>query len=122
MKEVRNDLNILKAQCGARVKDHILERIRRISVEANVSEIQQNDLLPLSHITLFLKKHIPKTYDEVLVAFRLSVDPQTLHADPEGGDDGPNPAVPRAVRSVVLFYLAFSPMRRRSGTPKTRLW
>lgn len=75
MKEVKGDLAILKSQSGARVKEFITEKLRLITPEANLDvsftppphfqEVQKSELIPLAPIMLFLKKHIPKTYEEV---------------------------------------------------------
>ena len=75
MKEVKGDLAILKSQSGARVKEFITEKLRLITPEANLDvsftppphfqEVQKSELMPLAPIMLFLKKHIPKTYEEV---------------------------------------------------------
>ena len=75
MKEVKSDLSILKSQSGARVKEFIAEKLRLITPEANLEvpfappphlqEVQKSELIPLAPIMLFLKKHIPKTYEEV---------------------------------------------------------
>ena len=36
IKEVRSDLNILKQQCGSKVKEYALERVRKITPEADL--------------------------------------------------------------------------------------
>lgn len=37
IKEVRNDLNILKSQCGSKVKEYALERVRMITPETDLA-------------------------------------------------------------------------------------
>ena len=75
MNEVKADLAILKSQSGSRVRDFLLEKLRLITPEANLEvplprfshsqEIQKSELLPQAPTMLFLKKHIPKTFEEV---------------------------------------------------------
>lgn len=75
MNEVKADLAILKSQSGTRVRDFLLEKLHKITPEANLAvtfppfshpqEIQQSELLPQAPMMLFLKKHIPKTFEEV---------------------------------------------------------
>lgn len=75
MNEVKADLAILKSQSGSRVRDFLLEKLRLITPEANLEvplprfshsqEIQKSELLPQAPMMLFLKKHIPKTFEEV---------------------------------------------------------
>ncbi|CBK19664.2 uncharacterized protein [Blastocystis hominis] len=65
VKEVRSDLNILKSQCGARVRDYLLGIVHKITAESNLEELQNSELLGTAEITLFLKKHIPKTFEEI---------------------------------------------------------
>ena len=36
IKEVRSDLNILKSQCGSKVKEYALERVRMITPESDL--------------------------------------------------------------------------------------
>ena len=36
IKEVRNDLNILKSQCGSKVKEYALERVHKITPDADL--------------------------------------------------------------------------------------
>ena len=39
IKEVRSDLNILKQQCGSKVKEYALERVRKITPEADLEVV-----------------------------------------------------------------------------------
>ena len=39
IKEVRSDLNILKQQCGLKVKEYALERVRKITPEADLEVV-----------------------------------------------------------------------------------
>ena len=81
IKEVRSDLNILKSQCGSKVKEYALERVHKITPETdlevgvcdwiNGKSIQKNDLIGLSEIMKFLKKHINKTYEDVLTHWHI---------------------------------------------------
>ena len=36
IKEVKSDLNILKSQCGSKVKEYALERVRMITPESDL--------------------------------------------------------------------------------------
>ena len=75
MNEVKADLAILKSQSGSRGRDFLLEKLRLITPEANLEvslprfshfqEIQKSELLPQAPMMLFLKKHIPTTFEEV---------------------------------------------------------
>ena len=98
VKEVRNDLNVLKAQCGSRVRDHIMEGVRKITPECNLEEIQKTDLLGNAEIMLFLKKHIPKTFEEVVLLCRFSVDQEAVRRACKRHHDEPHQVVSREVR------------------------
>ena len=74
VKEVKNDLNILKTQCGTRVRDYLFGIIRKITPDCNLEAIQKSELLGNAEIMLFLKKHIPKTFEEVRFGGEWDVD------------------------------------------------
>ena len=65
IKEVKSDLNILKAQCSSRLKDHIYSKIRLITPDCDLETIQKQELIEMAGIMAFLKKHIPKTFEDV---------------------------------------------------------
>lgn len=65
IKEVKSDLNILKSQCSSRVKEHIYTKIRLITPDCDLSAIQESELVGMAGIMAFLKKHIPKTFEDV---------------------------------------------------------
>ena len=98
VKEVRNDLNILKSQCGARVRDYLLETIRKITPESNLEELQKSELLGTAEIMLFLKKHIPKTFEEVGKRGNWDVDQAAVRGFGEGNHDESRQILPRNVR------------------------
>lgn len=98
VKEVRNDLNILKSQCGARVRDYLLEIIRKITPESNLEELQKSELLGTAEIMLFLKKHIPKTFEEVGKRGNWDVDQAAVRGFGEGNHDESRQILPRNVR------------------------
>lgn len=98
VKEVRNDLNILKSQCGARVRDYLLEIIRKITPESNLEELQKSELLGTAEIMLFLKKHIPKTFEEVGKRGNCDVDQAAVRGFGEGNHDESRQILPRNVR------------------------
>ena len=98
VKEVRNDLNILKSQCGARVRDYLLEIIRKITPESNLEELQKSELLGTAEIMLFLKKHIPKTFEEVGKRGNWDVDQAAVCGFGEGNHDESRQILPRNVR------------------------
>ena len=41
LKEVRSDLNILKSQCGSKVKEYALERVRMITPESDLEVLSK---------------------------------------------------------------------------------
>ena len=41
IKEVRSDLNILKSQCGSKVKEYALERVRMITPESDLEVLSK---------------------------------------------------------------------------------
>ena len=98
VKEVRNDLNILKSQCGARVRDYLLEIIHKITPESNLEELQKSELLGTAEIMLFLKKHIPKTFEEVGKRGNWDVDQAAVRGFGEGNHDESRQILPRNVR------------------------
>lgn len=65
IKEVKSDLNILKSQCSSRLKEHIYTKIRLITPECDLSAVQESELVGMAGIMAFLKKHIPKTFEDV---------------------------------------------------------
>ncbi|OAO15946.1 vacuolar protein sorting-associated protein [Blastocystis sp. ATCC 50177/Nand II] len=77
--EVKADLAILKSQSGSRVRDFLLEKLRLITPEANLEEIQKSELLPQAPMMLFLKKHIPKTFEELKRQYMGSVKEMLLN-------------------------------------------
>ena len=84
IKEVRSDLNILKSQCGSKVKEYALERVRMITPESDLEvdlrkvfylqSIQKNEFSNLFEIMKFLKKHITKTYDDVRERMKMLIN------------------------------------------------
>ena len=98
VKEVRNDLNILKSQCGARVRDYLLGIVHKITPESNLEELQKSELLGTAEITLFLKKHIPKTFEEVGKRGNWDVDQAAVRGIGEGNHDESRQILPRNVR------------------------
>lgn len=73
IKEVKSDLNILKAQCSSRLKDHIYSKIRLITPDCNLDAIQKEELIEMAGIMAFLKKHIPKTFEDVKKQYMTAV-------------------------------------------------
>ncbi|KAK8826557.1 hypothetical protein WA538_006018 [Blastocystis sp. DL] len=65
IKEVKSDLNILKSQCSSRLKEHIYTKIRLITPECDLAAVQESELVGMAGIMAFLKKHIPKTFEDV---------------------------------------------------------
>lgn len=98
VKEVRNDLNILKSQCGARVRDYLLGIVHKITPESNLEELQKSELLGTAEIMLFLKKHIPKTFEEVGKRGNWDVDQAAVRGIGEGNHDESRQILPRNVR------------------------
>ena len=47
IKEVKSDLNILKAQCSSRLKDHIYSKIRLITPDCDLETIQKQELIEM---------------------------------------------------------------------------
>ena len=45
IKEVRSDLNILKSQCGSKVKEYALERVRMITPESDLEVKSKESVL-----------------------------------------------------------------------------
>ncbi|KAK8797951.1 vacuolar protein sorting-associated protein [Blastocystis sp. subtype 4] len=73
IKEVKSDLNILKAQCSSRLKDHIYSKIRLITPDCDLETIQKQELIEMAGIMAFLKKHIPKTFEDVKKQYLVAV-------------------------------------------------
>ena len=59
---MKSDLNILKSQCSSRLKEHIYTKIRLITPECDLAAVQESELVG---IMAFLKKHIPKTFEDI---------------------------------------------------------
>lgn len=123
VKEVRNDLNILKSQCGNRVREHLLAILRKITPESNLEEIQKSELLPNSEIMLFLKKHIPKTFEEVAMPCVWDVDQAAVRGTGQGHHDESHQVLSRDVLSRRrASRVGCSRTRKPWGAPKTRWW
>ena len=73
IKEVKSDLNILRSQCSSRLKEYIYTRMRLITPECNLDEVQTQELVGMAGIMAFLKKHIPKTFDDVKKQYMMAV-------------------------------------------------
>lgn len=49
IKEVRSDLNILKSQCGSKVKEYALERVRMITPESDLEVKSKESVLLIEY-------------------------------------------------------------------------
>lgn len=49
IKEVRSDLNILKSQCGSKVKEYALERVRMITPESDLEVDSKESVLLIEY-------------------------------------------------------------------------
>lgn len=49
IKEVRSDLNILKSQCGSKVKEYALERVRMITPESDLEVESKESVLLIEY-------------------------------------------------------------------------
>lgn len=49
IKEVRSDLNILKSQCGSKVKEYALERVRMITPESDLEVESKESILLIEY-------------------------------------------------------------------------
>ena len=66
-------MNILRSQCSSRLKEYIYTRIRLITPDCNLDEVQTQELVGMAGIMSFLKKHIPKTFDDVKKQYMVAV-------------------------------------------------
>ena len=49
IEEVRSDLNILKSQCGSKVKEYALERVRMITPESDLEVESKESVLLIEY-------------------------------------------------------------------------
>ena len=119
---MRSDLNILKSQCGARVRDYLLGIVHKITAESNLEELQNSELLGTAEIMLFLKKHIPKTFEEVGKRGNWDVDQAAVRRIGQGNHDEPRQILPRTVPEPREFLTnSLQPHETTVGNPEDPL-